>query len=342
MLCERKKRILQAIIDDYVSTAEPIGSRTIAKKYDMGLSPATIRNEMSDLEDMGYLHQPHTSAGRIPSDKGYRLYVDELMLQKKLSQEEIDSIRSILIDNITAIEQVMKQTSAILSQLTHYTSIALMPSIKKNVIKHIQIIPLDSNNGLLIIVTGAGVIKNNIIKLSETVNNEFIIRFSNILNEKLHGLTIESITFPVIQNIQKEMETNTDILMPILDIISDSINSIEDNDIYLEGMSNILDYPEYNNIEKAKEFINIIKEKNIVYKLLENSDDTIKICIGKENIINKIDDCSLVSTTYFMGNRAIGTIGVIGPKRMDYPKVVSTMDSVRQHLYTIFENWLFK
>lgn len=344
MLDERKKRILQAIIDDYVYTAEPIGSRTIAKKFDMGLSPATIRNEMSDLEEMGYLQQPHTSAGRVPSDKGYRLYVDELMGDKNLNEQEVEVIRSILLDKITAIEQIMKQTSTILSDLTHYTTIALIPSIKKNVIKHVQLIPLDNNNALLIIVAGTGVVKNNIIKLPKNVNNEFIISFSNLLNEKLQGLNLEDITLPIIQDIQKKLGENRDILMPILDVISVNINNIEDNDVYIEGVSNILEYPEYSNIEKAKSFMNAIEAKDTIYKLLQNNNDEniIKVSIGKENALESIDECSIVSTTYSIGNRPIGTVGIIGPKRMDYSKVISTVSTVRQHLYMVFEDWLFK
>lgn len=343
MLDERKKRILQAIIDDYVSTAEPIGSRTIAKKYEMGLSPATIRNEMSDLEDMGYLQQPHTSAGRIPSDKGYRLYVDELMNQKELTEEELDAIRTVLIDKITAIEQIMKQTSALLSSITHYTSIVLLQSIKKNTIRHIQLLPIDQTNAVIVIVTESGVIKNNIIKLPETLDKESIVKLSNLLNEKLHGLTIESITLPVIQDIQKQMGKNKGLLMPILDIITCSIESIEDCDIYLDGISNILDYPEYNNIEKARSFMSAIKQKDTIFKLLnESNNEGINISIGIENYIQEMDDCSLVSTSYDIGGKTIGKIGIIGPKRMDYSKVVTTMNNVRNQLYYIFEDWLSK
>lgn len=343
MLDERKKRILQAIIDDYVSTAEPIGSRTIAKKYDMGLSPATIRNEMSDLEDMGYLEQPHTSAGRVPSDKGYRLYVDELMDQKVMSAEELESIKGSLIDKITAIEQIMKQASAILSSLTHYTSIALVQSIKQNTIRHIQLMPIDKTNAVLIIVTDNGVIKNNIVKLPESACDEFVNKFSKLLNEKLHGLTIESITLPVIQDMQKEMGINKDLLMPILDVITESIQSIEDSDIYLDGISNILYYPEYSNIEKARQFMSVLKEKDTICKLLSDSaGEGVKISIGSENYIQEMDDCSLISTSYDIGGKTIGKIGVIGPRRMDYSKVITTMNSVRNQLYYLFEDWLFK
>lgn len=343
MLCDRKKRILQAIIDDYVSTAEPIGSRTIAKRYDMGLSSATIRNEMADLEELGYLQQPHTSSGRVPSDKGYRLYVDELMINRNPSGQEMDTIRNTLVSQITAIEQIMKQASGLLSQLTQYTSIAVIPSIKKNAIKYIQIIPLDNCNALMVIVTGAGVVKNTIIKLPEAVNNNFITKFSNILNEKLHGLTIESITLPLIQEIQSEMGIYRDMLMPVLDTISLNICNIEDNNVYLEGASNILNYPEYNNIEKAKEFINAVETKDVICRLLEASNgDLIKISIGRENPIGQIEDCGIVSTTYSIGDRIIGKIGVIGPKRMDYPKVVTSVNAVRQYLYEVFEDWLFR
>lgn len=342
MLCDRKKRILQAIIDDYVSTAEPISSNTIAKKYDMGLSSATIRNEMADLEELGYLHQPHTSAGRIPSDKGYRLYVDELMIRKTLSQQEVESIKYNLLKKINAMEKIMQQASTILSQITHYTTVVKVPLVKNNIIKHVQIVPLDSNNALLVLIYGTGIIKNTLIKLPETLNNEVIIKTSNLLNEKLHGLTIESINLPIIQDIQNEMGNYKDILMPILDIIATSIEDDEENEVYYEGTSNIFDYPEYNSIEKAKNFINAIEEKDIISKLLGNSNESIKISIGKENYIEQMDECSLVSTTYSVGDRVIGTVGIIGPKRMDYPKVVSSINVVRQQLYDIFEDWLFK
>lgn len=344
MLGERKRDILRIIIDDYVSTGEPIGSRTIARKYNFGLSPATIRNEMSDLEEMGYLQQPHTSAGRIPSDKGYRLYVDELMNASTLDQQDLMSIREMLLDNyFTAIEQVVRHTTELLSVLTHYTTIAVTPSIKKNFIRNVQIIPIDNVNALLIIITGSGVIKNNLIKLPEPIEQEFLLRFSNILNEKLYGLTIESITFPIIQEIQSLMGKNRDILMPILDVISRNISNIEDDNVYFDGTLNILDYPEYSNIEKAKEFLDLIKCKQNIYDLLKNnSNESIKISIGRENYVDKIDDCSLVSTTYMIGDKILGTVGVIGPKRMNYPKVVSSMDIIRKHLDSIFDDWIFK
>lgn len=337
MLEDRKKNILKIIIDDYVFTGEPIGSRTISKKYDFGLSPATIRNEMSDLEEMGYLFQPHTSSGRIPSDKGYRLYVDELMKLDKLSKKEIAFIREVLIEDINQAQEIVRRATSILSMLTHYTTIATMPSIRENTIKHIQLIPIDMTSILLVIVTESGVVKNNMIRLQSPIENDFIVQFSNILNQKLLGLAIENITLTIIQQIQREMKENKEILLPILDIISEILNNIEDDNYCSEGVSNILNYPEYSDTSKAKEFLDLIRKKDSIQRILkEDANQDIRISIGKENSFDEIDECSLISTTYIIGDKTIGTIGVIGPKRMDYSKVVSTINIIRNHIDKIF------
>lgn len=333
-LDDRKKRILRAIIDDYINTAEPIGSRTIARKHELGLSSATIRNEMADLEDMGYLAQPHTSAGRIPSDKGYRLYVDTLMEIKDLPLEEIESIKNALEVKINEMSQLIRQASIIMSKITKYTSMAITPQMKKNVLKAVQVVPVETGKILVIVVTQSGTVRNEMIKISDHVTPDFLIRISNIINEKLTGLTIGQINLHVIREIERELGAYKGILLPILNGVAECINQIDNPEIYLDGSTNILNYPEFQDVMKAKGFLDMLDEKTVLWKLLniniDDEVDALNIHIGKENEQNEIKDCSLITTTYSVGNVVIGSIGIIGPTRMEYGKVISSLNYIRQ------------
>ena len=222
---ERKKRILQAIIDDYIDTAEPIGSRTIARKHELGLSSATIRNEMADLEEMGYLAQPHTSAGRVPSDKGYRMYVDQLMQVYDLQQDEIEKIKSAMELRINELSQLIRQASAVLSRFTRYTSMVVTPQMKTSIIKALQVVPIEVGKAMVIVVTNAGIVRNNLIKISEQLQPDTLIMISNALNSKLNGLTVEQVNKQLILEIEKEIGMSIDILMPLLSgvVFTDSI-----------------------------------------------------------------------------------------------------------------------
>jgi len=333
-LDDRKMSILRAIIDDYIDTAEPIGSRTIARKHELGLSSATIRNEMADLEDMGFLAQPHTSAGRVPSDKGYRLYVDQLMTTKDLTIEEIQSIKTALEVKINEISQLLRQASIIMSKITKYTSMAVTPEMKKGELKAVQVVPIEPGKALIIVVTNTDSVKNAFVKVSESISADFLIRLSNILNVKLSGLTIEEINLPIIREIEKEMGFSNEILYPILNGVADCINQIDSSEVYLDGTTNIFNYPEFRDVAKAKEFLHILDEKEVLNKLLTRNDDSsrIKIHIGTENELALIKDCSLVTTSYSLGNIVIGTIGIIGPTRMEYPKVISSMNFIREKI----------
>ncbi|WHH60429.1 heat-inducible transcriptional repressor HrcA [Petroclostridium sp. X23] len=347
-LGERKRKILQAIIDDYICTAEPVGSRTIAKKHELGLSSATIRNEMADLEDMGFLAQPHTSAGRIPSDLGYRLYVDQLMRRYKLTIDEINSIKYAMELKIQELNDLIQQASYAISKLTQYTTIVSTPQMKKSSIKHLQLVPIDSVTALLVLVTNASVVKNKTIKLDCAVDIDFLNKLSSILNEKLGGLTIEQITLQKIQEIRKEMGYNEEMLMPILDHISESINSIDNAEVFLGGTTNIFNFPEYNDIERAKEFFGFIEEKKSLYKLLNGMLQTkgvqpsknINIVIGRENEFIEMKDCSIVTSSYSIGDKIVGVIGIIGPTRMEYAKTISSLeymtDSFNRMLMRLF------
>lgn len=332
ILDDRKRRILQAIIDDYIDTAEPIGSRTIARKHELNLSSATIRNEMADLEEMGYLAQPHTSAGRVPSDKGYRLYVDQLMQVRELSSNEIEIIRAAMEMRINELSQLIRQASAVLSRFTKYTSVASTPQMKTSVIKAIQVVPIEAGKALVIIVTNAGIVRNLLVKLPENVLPETLIKVSNVLNAKLSGLTIEQVNIEVIRELQKEVGISSDILLPILEGAADCINQIDDPEVYLEGTTNIFNYPEFRDFIKARDFMNILDEKANLSRLLSDSSEDVGITvkIGSENDISAMKECSLIKVNYNLGGTFIGSIGIIGPTRMEYPKVISSMNYLKK------------
>ncbi|WP_010247860.1 heat-inducible transcriptional repressor HrcA [Acetivibrio cellulolyticus] len=336
-LDDRKRLILHAIIDDYISTAEPIGSRSVSKKHELGLSSATIRNEMADLEEMGYLTQPHTSAGRIPSDKGYRFYVDQLMKACELTVEEINTIKREMETKINELSQLLRQASATMSRFTKYTSMAATPERKNSVLKAVQVVPIERGSALVVVVTNAGIVKNSLVKIPDTVSPEFLIRVSNIFNEKLSGLTLEQINIVVIREIEILIGSSQELLLPILNGVTECINQIDASEVYLDGTTNILNFPEFSDVVKAREFLNLMDTKDILSLVLSSigSDDNnggINIQIGKENKIEEMQDCSLITATYNLGGLVIGTIGIIGPTRMEYARVLAAMNYVRRKI----------
>lgn len=334
-LSERKKMILKAIIDDYIQYAEPVGSRSVSKKRELSLSSATIRNEMADLEEMGYLAQPHTSAGRIPSDKGYRYYVDELMEIKLPTLEEIESIKNALEVQISELNQLIKIASNVISRITKYTSLATAPMVNRETLKAIQVVPIESGKALVIGVTNAGIVKNALVKISSSIRPDILIKISNILNEHLSGRTIESIDYNAIIAISEEIGLEFDLLAPIVKAVIDCIDQIDDSEIYFDGVTNILNYPEFNDIVKAKEFLLMLDEKEVLQKLLANESNinkVINVKIGRENDMMEVKDCTIVLTSYKIGDSAKGTLGIIGPTRMEYSKVISSIHYIRKKI----------
>ena len=331
-LDERKRKILQAIIDDYIDTAEPIGSRTIARKHELGLSSATIRNEMADLEEMGYLAQPHTSSGRVPSDKGYRLYVDQLMQVHDLNTDEIEKIKSAMEMHINELSQLIRQASAVLSRVTKYTSMAMTPQMKTSTIKAIQVVPIEVGKAMVIVVTNAGIVRNSLVKISESVQPDMLIMMSNVLNNKLTGLTIEQVNVRVIKELEREVGISGEILLPILECAADCINHIDNPEVYIEGTTNIFNHPEFRDMVKARDFMNMLDEKASLCKMLFDSFESggITVRIGSENDMSGIRECSLITANYNIADTFIGTIGIIGPTRMEYPRVISSMKFVRR------------
>ena len=323
----RKLKILQAIIDDYIRTAEPVGSRTLAKKYGLGISSATIRNEMSDLEEMGFLEQPHTSAGRVPSDKAYRLYVDKLMKVRSLDQREAEYIRETYESTLDQIEQIIFHTAEILSEVTNYTSLAMAPRLSKVTIRHIQLVQVDGEFALLVIVTSSGILRDTLIRIPEGINNDYLSRVSNILNEQFRGKTIDQIDTEDLANIRDKFLKNRKFFSSLLDILIQRFRESEKREVYLGGMTNIFNFPEYQDIIRAQSFLNLMEEKDLLYDILSNStDDGVWVSIGSENSYDELHDCSIVTATYSLEDRVLGTIGLIGPTRMEYSKTVSVMD----------------
>lgn len=329
---ERKKRILQAIIDDYIDTAEPIGSRTIARKYELGLSSATIRNEMADLEDMGYLAQPHTSAGRVPSDKGYRLYVDELMRVRDLQKEESERMRTEMETQINELNQLLKQASAVLSRYTRYTSMAVTPQLKASTIKSIQVVPIETGKAMVIVVTNAGIIRNTLVKIADIIQPDMLVVISNELNDKLAGLTVEQVCSGKTIELENHTGMPLDVLMPVINGVADCVAKIDSPEVYVEGTTNIFNYPEFRDVSKAREFMNVLDEKSSLFKIMTSRTEPgeITVRIGSENDMSVIKDCTLITANYNLPDNFKGSIGIIGPTRMEYPRVISLLKYVKK------------
>ena len=289
-------------------------------------------NLMGILEEMGYLAQPHTSSGRVPSDKGYRLYVDQLMLVHDLNTDEIEKIKSAMNMRINELSQLIRQASAVLSRFTKYTSMAISPQMKTSTIKAIQVVPIEVGKAMVIVVTSSGLVRNSLVKISESVQPDMLIMISNVMNNKLTGLTIEEVNVRIIKELEKEVGISGEILLPILQCAADCINQIDNPEVFIEGTTNIFNYPEFKDMVKARDFINLLDEKASLCKMMFDSIETggIIIKIGSENDISGIKECSLITANYKIADMVIGSIGIIGPTRMEYPKVISSMRIVRK------------
>lgn len=338
-LSERKVKILQAIIRNYLETGEPVGSRTISKYTDLNLSSATIRNEMSDLEEMGYILQPHTSAGRIPSDKGYRLYVDTMMEQK---DREIEEMKEVMVQKEDKMDQLLKQVAKLLAVNTNYASMITTPTIHTNKLKFIQLSRVDVNQLLAVVVVEGNVIKNNIIHTAEELDDETILKLNILLNTHLNGLALEEINLGMISSLKQQAGIHSEIVADVIDAIAESIHAEEDLEVYTSGANNIFRYPELADQQKASSIINTFEEKQLLTELVQEnlSDDNntgIQVYIGEETPIRSMKDCSVVTATYELGEGMRGTIGIIGPKRMDYDKVIGTLKTITHQLDDLYK-----
>ncbi len=334
----RKKKILKAIIKTYLETGEPVGSRTISKFTDLNLSSATIRNEMSDLEEMGYIHQPHTSAGRIPSDKGYRLYVDALMAAK---DEEIAEIKELMIEKTDKMEKVLKQVVKTLARDTNYATLISAPSFSNDRLKFIQLSRLNSLQLVVVVVTAGNRIRNEIIDLEERMSDDTIFKLNFLLNNTLNGIPAAEINLGMIAHLKEQAGEYGEVVGSVLDAVANVIQVDEDLEIYTSGATNIFKYPELSDSAKASEFISTFEEKqqlaDLVKETMADEENTgIQVYIGDEAPIKTMKDCSVVTATYELGEGIRGTIGIVGPKRMDYENVVDSLKMLRAQLDTMF------
>lgn len=335
-LDERKVTILKAIIKTYLETGEPVGSRTISKSLDIKLSSATIRNEMSDLEEMGYIIQPHTSAGRIPSDKGYRFYVDQIVLEK---DTEITEFKDMMVQKVDKLELVLKRMAQMLAANTNYAAMISGPAYHKTKLKFIQLSKMEEGKLLAVIVVEGNIIKNAVIDVSESLTNEQLLNLNILLNSSLNGLTIEEINLDVISKLKVDAGIHSRVIDLVLNEVAEAIRAgSEDLQIYTSGATNIFKYPELTEGEKASQLIGTLEHNEVLKEFVteanENADSEsgIQVYIGDETPVQAMKDCSVVTANYDLGGGLRGTVGIIGPKRMDYEKVLSILQNLMKQL----------
>lgn len=336
-LSERKLKILQAIIADFIRTAEPVGSRTISKNYDLGISPATIRNEMSDLEELGYLTHPHTSSGRVPSEKAYRLYVNQMMNKRELTEEEKTSISMQLNSNVTELENLVQRAAHVLSEITNLTAFALTPRQDQDTLKYINLLPVDEKTVVLMLVSESGKVSNTAVKLDRPIAEETLQLLAKTMTYNYRGKTLsEALTFDIIKAVKSDAEAMT---MFEKNIVPNFVRTLEDMlnvHLYMDGLTNIFSLPEYNDLDKAKMFLEMVNKKDDLTKTLINRDNGVIITIGNENQNEMMQDCSLISATYHVDGKMVGKIGVIGPTRMRYGEVTSVVEYLTENISKAF------
>ncbi len=336
----RKLKILQAIIDEYILSAAPVGSRSISRTAGFNLSSATIRNEMADLEEMGFLEQPHTSAGRIPSDKAYRLYVDNIMNRAALSEDEIKYIRSHFTGKVDEVESALKQTAQALSDITQYTAMVLPPELDNDRLRHIQLVPLIEGKALIVVVTDTGFARDAIIRVDEHMTPLELEQISHLLTDRLHGCRMDAVGDRIQRVLSEELSGKRAFLTSVVDAISRKI-APKPHDVELSGTVNMLHYPEYSDLNKARNFLTAVEGREALYGMLKKASSLeFTITIGQENEHEPLKDCSVVTATYRMGDTPMGTLGIIGPTRMNYSKVISVLEYMRRSLGEVLTNYI--
>ena len=338
-LSERKVKILKAIIQNYLDTGEPVGSRTISKYTDLNLSSATIRNEMSDLEEMGYLMQPHTSAGRIPSDKGYRFYVDTMFDEK---EQEVEELHRLLTEKADQVDQLLQQAAKVLAVNTNYATMITSPKYTRNKLKFIQLSNVSEDQLLVVVVADGNVVRNKVIHMDEELDNETLLKLNILLNTNLTGIPMEDINLGMFAKLREQAGIHSEVINGVLIAVAESIN-VEDLQVYTSGVTNMLKYPELMDKGTAQELMEVFEEKQELAGFIQDNFDTenshgVQIYIGTEAPNQNYEDCSVVTATYELGEGMKGTIGIIGPKRMDYKNVVRSLKNLKQELDEIYHN----
>jgi heat-inducible transcriptional repressor len=332
LLTDRQVLILQVIVDDFIRTAQPVGSRSLSKKEEILFSSATIRNEMADLEDLGFIEKTHSSSGRIPSEKGYRYYVDHLLLPQKLNTSEIITVKSIFAERIYELEKIVQKSAKILSDMTSYTSIVLGPAAKDNKLKKLQIVPLTHDTAIAIIVTDTGHVENRMFHFPASVDPADVEKMVNILNERLSGvplIDLNSSIYKEVATLLRQHIKNYDLL---LTSISQTLNIPASEKIFFGGKTNMLNQPEFNDVAKIRNLMAMIEQEEGISELIRKNPQGINVKIGRENNNSAMENCSLITATYSMGDEKLGTIAVLGPTRMEYSRVISLLQYISSDL----------
>ena len=335
-LTERKLKILQAVIADFIRTAEPVGSRTISKNYELG-SPATIRNEMSDLEELGYLTHPHTSSGRVPSEKAYRLYVNELMKKRELTQEQKDAIARDLYSNVTELENLIERAAHVLSEITNLTAFALSPEKEQDKLKYINLLPVDPKTVVLMLVAESGEVSNTAVRLDKPASEDTLRILAKNMTYNYSGKTLsEALTTDIIKTFKADAEAMAMFEHNIAPSFSKSLEDMLNVNLYMDGLTNIFSLPEYNDIDKARNFFELVNRKQDIMQKLSSRGDGVLITIGGENEDEELSDCSVITATYHVDGKLVGKLGVIGPTRMKYGEVTSVVEYLTDNISKAF------
>lgn len=330
-LNERKRKILRSIIEDYIESAEPVGSRTISRRVDIGLSSATVRNEMSDLEEMGFIVSPHTSSGRIPTDMGYRFYVNELMRSYSVANDDITRLKKYFAAGILQLDRIIQRAGNVLSDMTNYTSIAVTPELRNSYLKHIDTIPIDERSLLLILVTSDGTVKNKMIHVS--VSEQRAREISSLLSETFSGKTLSDITSEQVQMLRKKIGSD-ELVDEILIFCAEVTQELNGSEVYVDNPQHILNHPEYHSISRAQDLFNLLLDdkKSLKNAFEQGNDSGISVVIGHENKLDSMKDTSLITAGYSLNGRSIGKIGIVGPTRMDYAKVIASLECIKKNI----------
>ncbi|HHW36878.1 MAG TPA: heat-inducible transcriptional repressor HrcA [Bacillales bacterium] len=332
MLTERQLLILQVIIDDFIRSAQAVGSRTIAKKEDISFSPATIRNDMADLEEMGFIEKPHTSSGRIPSEKGYRFYVDHLLSPSSINEEELWTIRSLFDSKIYEIEMVAKKSAKLLSEFTNYTTIVLGPALMETRLKQIQMIPLNRDSVVAIIITDTGHVEHRTLSLPDGLDSLELEKIVNILNEQLKGCPIAELQECVQKELVGIIKKNLYDHNRVFKLLTNMFGHTKAEKVFYGGKTNMFSQPEFNDVQKIRSLLSVIEQESVIYNLFKSTSTGITVRIGQENQMQEMQDCSVITATYSIGNEPMGTIAILGPTRMEYARVITLLNIFSQDL----------
>ncbi|MDF1508298.1 heat-inducible transcriptional repressor HrcA [Robertmurraya sp. DFI.2.37] len=335
MLTDRQLLIFQVIVDDFIRSAQPVGSRSLSKKEEIQFSSATIRNEMADLEELGFLEKTHTSSGRIPSEKGYRFYVDHLLSPQKLDTKDVNSVRSIFTERIYELEKIVQRSAQILSELTNYTAIVLGPAVRENKLKKIQIVPLNDETAIAIIVTDTGHVENKMFHLPNGIDSSDIEKLVNILNERLTGVPLEELNGKIYKEVALVLRQHIRSYDSMFSSLVETLKIPTNEKLFFGGKTNMLSQPEFHDISKVKNLLTMIEHEDDMYDIIRKNPSGINVKIGKENGNSAMDDCSLITATYSIGTEQLGTIAILGPTRMEYSRVISLLKFFSNDLSTV-------